>query len=319
MNSRHTNDHPPLRQFWPEGDIATIGSNNEGWPKVFRVTDANPESVRAQKQMARSELLTRDDLFIRRGHAVGLDTAKGAPGKWLSALAECGDASCSCCRLSQPRARRAFCQYVVQSVLAVCGEHVPIRYVSLACGDALTDAEILSGLIEGGGTLESITLVDSRYAERFSEHSAALSQLASFFSPCELVAFHSLQLLLRHADPKSAVSPPVPHAAGAHVIIACDAGEAVSKGIRQTASTLLAEGGLAFVLMNGGKFGSTTRAWARRAAPRAHGLSGGDLSGAGAPSRGGGYDHCDASLGLVELAVPREPDAGPPFPPHMKW
>ena len=310
MNSREP------RQFWPEADVATA-RGTVGWPKVFCVANSDLDSVQAQKRLARRELLTRDDLFITRGHAVGLDTAS-APGKLLSALRECGDATCSCCRLSCPRARRAFCQHVVESVLAARGDHEPIRYVSLGCGDALTDAQILSGLLEGGGILESVTLVDSRYGDHFPEHAAALSQLASFFAPCECVAFHSLRLLLERADPNLAVTPSVPHAAGAHVIIACDAGEAVSKGIRQTASTLLAEGGLAFVLMNGGKYGSTTRAWARTAAS-ARGPSGDHGAAGAAGGRGGSRQNHDARLGLVELAVPREPDAGPPFPPHMQW
>ena len=102
---------------------------------------------------------------------------------------------------------------------------------------------------------------------------------------------------------------------GAHAIIACDAGVAVTKRIKQTASALLREQGLAFTLMNGGRFGSTTRAWALHITGRSQVRSERtDAEAHHAPN-------CvaDESDNLVELAVPRPPGAGAPFPPHMAW
>lgn len=257
--------------------------------------DAVDDLDGATRSQARKALLAEDqrDLFVPRAReSVGL-APDSAPGRWLGALAECGDAACSCCRLNDPRSRPAFREHVVRYALeAARGD--PIRYVSLSSGLLLTDAEILSGIIEAGGALESITLVDSQYAAEdfLARHAPALAQLARFFAPAACLAYHSVRALETAA------------AATAHIVIACDAGEAVTRSLPATASALLMPGGAALTMMNGGRFGSTTRAWMRPRQRHDDGAHGGEATDV-AP--------------LVEVEVPREPGAGPAFPPHMAW
>ena len=156
----------------------------------------------------------------------------------------------------------------------------------------LTDAQLLCGLVEGGATIQQIVLVDNQYD--VGEHRGtigydrAIAQLATFFAPASCITFNAPSKLL-HGSLE------------ADVIVACDAGEAISRGLPRLASALLAEGGIAATLMNGGRYGSTTRAWIRPDTRR--------------------EDPQPLAMGrsVVEIEVPREADAGPPFPPHMAW
>lgn len=288
---------------WPEGDAAddpSAAPHHQRFPMVFHQA-ANAQQDASSIAAARRALLAsvEGELFVVRGQSqLGL-LPSSAPGLWLSALRECGDPTCSCFRLQLNHSRRRFVQFVTRQALARFGA-APIQYVSLACGRLLTDAEILSGLIEGGATIASVTLVDSQYGHDVHGYAAVFEQLSRFFAPIPFIAFHSLRIQREHAVPNSA-----------HVLVACDAGEAISKGLRRTASALLTEGGLAATLMNGGRFGSTTRAWVRQAS---------DAATRQQQQQRATLDTDEAAtLGLMELDVPRAPIDGPPFPPHMAW
>ena len=283
------------KSFWPEADSADTPLH--GWPKIFCET-LDSEERRRQIAHARKALLCsteEEKLFVTRGNNIGL-VPSSAPGLLLSALRECGDTTCSCCRLNDfhdKQSRRRFCDYVVE-YLADTFASEPLHYISLACGHLLTDAVILAGVLERGGKIGAITLVDLHYGVAYDAYVDALSQLARFFGPVPVAVYHSLEHMLESTRRNT-------H----HVLIACDAGIAVTKGIRKAASQLLAPHGLAATLMNGGRFGSTTRAWVKiDRAPQ---------------DESDQPDGASTTPGIAELQVPREPGAAAPFPPHMAW
>lgn len=181
-------------------------------------------------------------------------TPHSPAGLHLGALAECGEASCACCRATNPHARPSFRKGVVRHWLQM--GHRTVRYISLAAGLLLTDAEILSALVEGGANIESIQLVDCAELYTSSRGRAALHQLSEFFVPAAVTAFTSVDALLREAGRAD-------HGRSANLLVACDAGTAVSRALKRTASRMLSDGGLAFTLVNGGEAGVTMRAWRR--------------------------------------------------------
>jgi hypothetical protein len=118
-------------------------------------------------------------------------------------LGECGDARCSCYRLSRPAARTRFRNMVVSRTAQLVQRSVPlweqlplptmaesqdtarVRYVSVGCGGLLTDFEILCGFVERGLSIESIVLCDTAYATGgydSSGHMAAFRLLCGFFA-----------------------------------------------------------------------------------------------------------------------------------------
>lgn len=309
-----------MQPFWPEADAGDQVPRS-GWPRVLVALS----TAQDERAAARKALLTMDqeELFVLRGQSLGL-VPETAPGLLLSALRECGDRTCSCCRRNQfssPNARRQFCVFVVDHLLKAFMSFGPITYVSLGSGKLLTDAQLLAAFLEGGGLVERVVLVDSQYGIQPLDYVPALDQFAAFFAPTPCVAYASLRQLLEEASS----SPSTEGSIRAHALVACDAGTAISKGLKRSASVLLAEGGVAATLMNGGRFGSTTRAFirARKQAERATMAEA--EAGAATPWAGGGdpvgLQPAESAqfFGLEEIAVPRDAEAGPPFPPHLQW
>eukprot|EP00966_Prymnesium_polylepis_P210300 4870048-Prymnesium_polylepis.2 len=86
---------------------------------------------------------------------------------FVEALGECGDARCTCYRLSVPAVRASFVDLVVgrtlHSIVPTTDGPPAVRYVTLGCGALLTDAQILAGLVVAELRIESIVAVDSDY------------------------------------------------------------------------------------------------------------------------------------------------------------
>ena len=107
------------------------------------------------RRSTRRSLLDRTGrAFTLRGDRVVL-SPNGPASQSLGLLSECGEATCACCRAVDHRARPFFRRGVVNWAVAL-GFAPSVRYVSVGAGLLLTDAEIISGLIEGGATIESI-------------------------------------------------------------------------------------------------------------------------------------------------------------------
>ena len=248
----------------------------------------------------RSLLDVRGGLYVHDAQHQRVSLAENSPAfPLLSALSECGELTCACCRARDPRARSFFRRGVIRQfthqVLAGGARHVAVRYVSLGAGLLLTDAEILSGLIEDAGArVESVHLVDCEALYTTTEAHEALRQLAAFVAPATVVAHTSVDSLVRSAndvngggggdssgdggggDGNGSIVGSEGQApewftgraqaqALANLVVACDAGTDVSRALKRTASTVLCEGGIALTLMNGGPNGVTMRGWKRLA------------------------------------------------------
>ena len=266
------------------------------WPRNFTRPAASggvpPEALRA---LIRHDLLRpAPGVFTVRGDAAVLSSSCTA-GAWLGALAECSSEGCSCSRHVFPLVRPLFRDTVVRCVLAAAGGARPnVRYVGVGSGLLLADAEILSGLVEAGAQVSSITLVDAGYGTYKERDSMALAQLGSLFSPAPVVAFDSLS---RFGEACTSQPDRYGHAT---VLVACDPSTAVAQLIKQVASVALAQGGHAFLLLNGGRLGASTRAWVRGepappAVPALHAAEELSLAAKLAAS--------DAALGLREVDV----------------
>ena len=129
-----------------------------------------------------------------------------------------------------------------------------MEYVSLAGGLLLTDAEILSGLIEGGATLHSVASVDSGYARANNERDvAALTQLGALLAPAALTAYDSVaSYVARNASARRA-----------SLVVASDPSTDMARILKRFASAVLRDGGVACLLLNGGEMGASMRAWRR--------------------------------------------------------
>ena len=224
---------------------------------VFDFTQAAPSSSHspAELRAARRSLLDgRSGMFQLADSRVSL-APDGPAHLVLSALSECGEMDCACCRARDPRARPFFRRGVVRR-FAIHHAGSPLRYCSVGAGLLLSDAEILSGLIEdAGATVESVELVDSEdlYDGSAAAHDA-LRQLAAFVAPASVRAYTSMEALVSRAEEEGR---------GINLLVACDAGTDVSRAFKRTASAVLCDGGLALTLMNGGDRGVTMRGWRR--------------------------------------------------------
>ena len=126
-----------------------------------RKEEQRKEEQRKEEQMEQLRRSTRRSLLDRTGRAFTLRgdrvvlSPNGPASQSLGLLSECGEATCACCRAVDHRARPFFRRGVVNWAVAL-GFAPSVRYVSVGAGLLLTDAEIISGLIEGGATIESI-------------------------------------------------------------------------------------------------------------------------------------------------------------------
>ena len=96
----------------------------------------------------------------------------------LSALGECGDANCSCYRLTRPNVRSRFRDLVRDAACERLGSArdaldrgVPVRYASIGSGLLLSDAEVLGALRADGFTLSSACVRAAAHAVRRSRRS----------------------------------------------------------------------------------------------------------------------------------------------------
>lgn len=230
-------------------------------PRTFVRTVAVHDE--AEVGAARRALLRGSSGFVLRDDRVAL-SADHPASSLLSALSECGDLTCACCRANDHRARPFFRRGLIANWSAA--GHAAVRYVSVGAGLLLTDCEILSGLVEAGCVIESIVVCDALYDQE-DEAEAALNQFADFFAPCEVATYPSVAVYLEAAS--SARTGVVGDgASGANLLVACDAGTEVSRAFKRTASAVLDAGGLAFTLINGGTGGGVSmRAWQRVEGP----------------------------------------------------
>lgn len=91
--------------------------------------------------------------------------------RFLEPLGECGDSRCGCHRLTSPDVRDSFVDLVIEhtvkalmaSAYSASSKPTGVRYVTLGCGQLLTDAQILVGLLRAGLTIESVVAVDADF------------------------------------------------------------------------------------------------------------------------------------------------------------
>jgi hypothetical protein len=252
------------------------------WPRRFTL-----EPIAGR--MAIMEDLTMQpspSVFVQKGDSIVLG-AESSAGQHLSAMAECGEQGCSCSRLHWPLVRPAFRKLIVHHAPA----ERPLKYLGLASGLLLSDAEILSGLSQAGATIGSIMLVDAEYGKYRSQRDvAALAQLSRLFAPTPVTAFNTLPSFIEACTLQ-------PERFKSDVLVASDPSTHVAQLFKRFASEALAEGGYAFLLLNGGKHGTSTRVW-RRVPPRAM---------PSAADRDDALAVSDASLGLEEVKIPPTP------------
>ena len=252
------------------------------WPRRFTLEPfAEPDRQAIIGELLRPGPMT----FAQKADSIIL-SADSAAGQHLDAMAECGEPGCSCSRLKWPLVRPSFRQLITR--LALPAER-PLQYLGLASGLLLADAEILSGLSAAGATIGSITLVDAEYGKWRSQRDvAALAQLSGLFSPAPVTAFNTLPSFMEACGLH-------PERFKADVLVACDPSTHVAQLFRRFASEALAERGHAFLLLNGGKHGTSTRVW-RRVAPGA------------ASTRADALAASDAALGLEEVVLSKPSD-----------
>mmetsp|Transcript_14152 Transcript_14152/g.23547 ORF Transcript_14152/g.23547 Transcript_14152/m.23547 type:complete len:563 (-) Transcript_14152:205-1893(-) len=252
--------------YAPTCFTATAGSRKHPLP-----TDSERKLVRAalltspaswSMQHPRSDTHEFRDGQIRVKH--------GPAFRWASELGECADSRCGCYRLWRPDVRRRF-REIVRKVtieqLTASGSH-RVRYVTVGSGQLLTDFEVLCALTEAGCTIDSVIAIDTCYAVKGEvpiqpsssptndatekdrpavpndTASAALAQIASFFSPANVFAFSSLE---RYVDAVRLE----PHLyAHATTLVQCDAGDVPAKAMSEAAVDTLAAGGHMFKLNN---------------------------------------------------------------------
>ena len=228
------------------------------WPRTFR-RPATLAPSEGDKRRLREYILRQHAGGVhemRRG-SVRLMT-RGWPfslADGLSAFGECGDSRCGCYRMWRPEVRGRFCRWVGEAAAEGFEALTAVRYVTVGCGQLLTDLEVLLGLEERGLAIESIIAIDKSYTELPTdlwssprkdapEALEALQHLASFFAPAPVHAFHSL------ASYQQALTQQ-PHVYGsATTYVHCDAGDISSAESRAMAAAALAVGGAAFKLDN---------------------------------------------------------------------
>ena len=259
-------------------------------------TRQRPVMSEAVRQQIRRELLEgvadgERRVFVAKGSsAIVLDECTTA-GAWLRAMAECGEPGCACSRLSFPRVRPLF-----REIIAARAPR-EVRYVSLAAGQLLADADILCSLVGAGATIRSISLVDAGYARPSNQRDvAALNQLAALMHPARVTAYDSLG---GYAEACAADGYERPN-----VLVANDPATPMALVFKRFASHALVEGGHAFLLLNGGDMGASARAWRKGATTTG-------LDAARLPSTAA---ECDVALGLEELPVEVGGDAATPPP-----
>lgn len=274
---------------------------SSSWPRDFTCHEAAlcddvKKQIRHDLLHARPEAM----IFVPAGKSAVALSRTSKAGSFLGALAECGAAGCSCSRLTQPRVRARFRETIVELVLAVAAgdggadgraaASPSLHYVSLASGLLLPDAEILSGLVEAGATILSVGSVDSGYSRPNNERDlAALSQLGGLVAPASLTAYASVG---------SFVAASATHGRRANLVVASDPATDVARVFKRFASAVLRDGGLAFLLLNGGPMGASTRVWRRRPACPPPGVA------TSTSSTAISLATSDAALGLEELEVP---------------
>ena len=258
-------------------------------------TCLDPPSSSVSQQARRALVVTGRDELRCIDDRVSLAPHHQA-ARAFSFLGECGEAACALNRMKDPSVRNRFAQLVVAHTLAAAGGR-PIRYASLASGHLLMDASILSQLTECGAQLEAVLLCDAEYANPDGGCDSALAQLAHAFAPAKVVAFNSVPNLVE-AVLRGYVSADVTGVGTVHCVVACDAGVEASRMLKRASSLILADGGAALTLMNGGHAGATTRGWLReKRLPGVSPVIPPSLDIKLAPATNG-------ELGLEELALP---------------
>lgn len=236
------------------------------------LTPAGGESTRSE---VRHWLLTGAAGYEFRDGYVRVSCSKAPPSirQWAADFGECSDSRCGCYRLAigpagNARAffRNAVVWQTVEQMKAASADHSRsgsgVRYVSVGCGQLLTDFEVLCGLQEMGLAIESIIFVDRIYASSWRTHKEAFKLVAGFFAYARVYAFGSSDELVLALE----ASPEVYGKATTYVH--CDAEDFATHKSKALAGRLLVPGGHSFQLHNNGSASNSREAWRRRDWPK---------------------------------------------------
>ena len=196
-------------------------------------------------------------LFECRDGSCRVKQLSGPLSQYCSSFGECGECSCSVCRLRTDEPRTLFRRIVVERELGRVPTTPPtVRAVSIGCGGLLTDFEILLELWCRGCTIELFVAIDTSYAEHSkfkAGHMESLAALARFFAPsCKVFSFSS-------SDDYIAAARSHPERYGrATMFLHCDVGEVEDVQYKDAAATALLPGCLSYELWNAKTVPGTT-------------------------------------------------------------
>lgn len=314
--------HPARMRHWDE-DIAIQYFHSGGtrlpthWQPACLSSDEHlddcirDEVLRALREASTFEMRDGEVAFT----ADSCDNR--AAFKLLEPLGECSDAQCACNRLAVPGVREAFVEMVVEhAVQGLSGDgqqqllpppqqhdtdsgmqQLPppppqhdhharaIRYVTLGCGQLLTDAQILAALVRRGLRIERIIAVDAQFHETCRDPLAAGDDAPpapprakthdTSSASCKATrALASLSRAFRVPAYAFCGASALIDAAHRHpsdfgrcdLFVQCDATAIVYEATQLAAAAALRPDGLGFVLHNRGVEGAATDAWRRTAA-----------------------------------------------------
>jgi len=231
------------------------------WPWDFTHESKGGADKEVDRAQVRQLLLNTDPqmTFTLRGGDVRILGRNPCMNNLLS-LGECADSECGCYRLTKPWVRTMFarCSSRLCKLVATSGVH----YLSIGCGQMLSDLENLCALQDAGLTIESATFVDSDAAS--SRFRTALAELSAFLAPARVSAYDTISRLA-----KDILNQRQPTAF--NILIHQDAASISRLESRSLASLALVEGGLAFRLCNRGmRSAATFDCWRRTPNPHAH-------------------------------------------------
>lgn len=214
------------------------------------------------RRAVRHQLLSAAAEYEERG---GLVRPALALPQWTEPFGECPDHNCGCNRMREPRVRRRFRNLVVartvRQLAAQTGVASSVRYVTVGCGNLLSDVEILSGLVERGVRIDYIALVDSGYRS-LGTSLQLFRSVATFFHPARVLAFDCLGDLRQAARKEPEVH------ARATTVCQIDANSVGTTDAKGLAARLLVPGqGQFFVLSNDGRQQAGRECWRRTSDP----------------------------------------------------